>query len=255
MWGTRDATGARLLRAAGPPKGHVIGAITAGSLIDVVLAVATPTILVWPVYVLPVLVLTSIVALADRDGWLVRQGMAYLWLEQARRTGDNEVPTTPSAARRWLDDPANEGATPFDLASVLITAGRYEEASATLEGAPVRDPVDEVRALRLGMSADAARDPTIEIDLEAVRDASTGLPPDERRYHLMSAAWTRAWLDIHRRRPWRAQFAAVVRQNGPFPLPRAVRLMIANHQLAAPALTTLVGMLGGAVLALIGLSF
>jgi hypothetical protein len=103
------------------------------------------------------------------------------------------------------------------------------------------EAVDALRLLRLRAAIAAARDPAAEIDLDAVRMAAMDLTADERRYQVVSAAWTRTWLDLGRKRPWRARFAPIARACAPYPIPARYRAVLALQQLAAPAAFLIMG--------------
>lgn len=232
--------GSKALRDAGPPMRQVIAAVVIGGVVDVVLTVAMRGALPFWAYVVPPFVLTLAVALADRDGWVVRGAVAFIGMEQRRRAAGRAVPATPAAAERWLASPPPD-ATPFERAAALITAARHVEAAAVLGDVEPASPTDAVRLIRLRASAAAALDQGSDVDLGAIRAATTDLPPDDQRYHVLSAAWTQAWLDITRGRPWRARFAPVAREFAPYPLPAPLRLVLGVQQYAGPVACVLAG--------------
>ena len=232
--------GPKALRDAGPPTWQVIAAVLAGGLIDVVLAVFAWRDLPLVAYVLPPFFLTLAVAVVDRAGLPVRRAIAWVGLEQRRRWTGPALPTTAGMAGRWLADPP-AAATPFERASVLMTAGRGAEAVAELAGLEPATALDAVRLARLRASAAAAADPKHELDLGAVRAAAAPLPPEEARYHVLSAAWTRAWLDISRKRPWRDRFAPVAAELGPYELPARLRGTLVVQQFAGPIASLIAG--------------
>lgn len=234
--------GSKALRDAGPPMWQVIAAVALGGVADVALAIAMrDTLPLWAYVILPFL-LTLAVSIADRDGWVVRGAIAFVGMEQRRRAAGRAVPATPAAAERWLTSPPPD-ATPFERAAALITAARPTEAAAALENVEPSSPADAVRLIRLRASAAAALDQDSELDLGAIRTATADLPPDDQRYHVLSAAWTQAWLDITRRRPWRARFAPIAREFAPYALPVPLRLVLGVQQYAGPVACVL----GGAI--------
>lgn len=192
-------------------------------------------------------VLTAIIAVTDRDGWRVREAIAYVALQQAARWTRGPLLRTTPAAEAWLADPAYADATTPERTSALIAAGRWTDAGALIAGTDGSSDAERASVVRL--RATIAAHPAGDIDLDAVRAAAAGLPADERRYHNAAAAWSQVLLDLAARRAWRPRFADAVRDLGPFPLPRRVRLWIAFQQLAAPiacvlAVVILAGVLG-----------
>jgi hypothetical protein len=212
-----------------------LAAAAAGGLADLVL-IATGVVdgLPWPVLAVAPGIMTLAVALADRDGWLVRHAMAYVAIQQGKRWTRGPLPMTPSLATVWLTDPANATASPLERATVLFGAGRGEEAGATLERFIPETSRQRASLVRLRACVEGR--PTGTIDLGAVRAEldALGLDPEERRYQLASAAWTQAWMDIERRRPWRTGFAAGTRDLGPFRVPLRVTVWVAIQEFAAP---------------------
>jgi hypothetical protein len=172
--------------------------------------------------------------IADRDGWRVRAAMAYVAIEQRRQWRHGRPPITPAAANAWLDGEAGQAATALERAGVMVTAGRRAEALAALDGAAVASDLDRVRQLRL-RSTIGAMAGTGEIDLDQVREAAAALPMEQRRYQVVSAAWSQAWLDVNAGRPWRDRFAAVAHEFAPYPLPRPIWAFgVALQQLVLP---------------------
>ena len=242
---------AKVVRGAGPPERLVIAMFVLGGIVDLGLALATRGALPLMALALPPTALTLAASILDRDGWTIRSAIASVGLEQRRRRSGPRLPVTPSAARRWLAA-EHPDAPDLERVSVLVTAGRYEAAMDALAAVTPVDPVDEVRVMRLRQVVAAAIDQSREIDVPAIASAARDLAPDEGRYNVLSAAWSRAWLDVVGRRPWRSRFAAVARELGPYELPGWVRLVIAAQQCAAPIacvlafliLTPVVGLLG-----------
>ena len=187
----------------------------------------------WAWLVLIPIGLTLVVAVADRDGWWIREAMIEVALEQRRHWRHGRIPVTPESAAAWLDDPAHESATVLERASVMVTARRSRDAAAAVESAAATTPDDLVRQVRLRATIAAMAEPGGPIDLARVREAAFGLPAEERRYHVLSAAWSQAWLDVVAGRPWRTRFAAVARDFRPYATKR-------RHWLFAVALQQLV---------------
>ena len=206
---------ARAQRSAGPPTVLSAAALTISVIAMVALAATLVPPSGWAWLVLIPIALTTVAAMADQDGWRIRAAMVEVALEQRRHWRHGRIPVTPEAAAAWLDDPANDGATALERAAVMVTARRWTEATAAVELAPVATPDDAVRQLRLRSTVIAMTDPGRTIDVDAVRVAAAGLPADERRYHVLSAAWSQAWLDVVADRPWRERFARVAREFGP----------------------------------------
>ena len=238
------APGARALRRAGPPEWQVLLAFVVGGLADIAVGVATDWAVAWPVYFLIPGLLCLLVSIADRDGWTTRMAVAYVGLEQRRRFPAG-LPVTPEAADRWLADAANAGAGPLERVSALMTAGRLAEAGETLAAYTPANALDAVRLLRLRAAVAAAADgrPEAGVDVAAVELAARDLPEEERRYQVVSAAWTQAWLDLSHRRPWRSRFVRTARAYGPYPIPSRVQVVLGIQQLAAPIAFLIVALL------------
>ena len=227
------APGARAQRSAGPPPAWTAAAIGVGLVLAVTAALATggPDI---PWMAVALLVPGVIPGLADRDGWHVRAAMAYVAVEQRRQWRHGRLPVTPAAANAWLAAGNNATATPLERASVLVAAGRHADAMTAIDGAEASSDIDRVRQLRLRLTV-AAMSGGSSIDVAAVRAAADSLPSDQRRYQVVSAAWSQAWLDVNAGRPWRDRFAAVARAYAPYPLPRPLWLVaVALQQLVLP---------------------
>ena len=178
----------KALREAGPRDLHVLLALIAGGVVDVVLVIATRDSMPFVAYVMPPFLLSLVVSGADRDGPVIRAAMAYVGLEQLRRaTSGSRLPITPSAADRWLDEPHPE-ASALERASVLLTAGRLADAKAAADAFEPASTLDRVRQLRMRASVAAAMSPTADLDIDSIRAAAAPLPDEERRYHVVSAA-------------------------------------------------------------------
>ena len=156
--------------------------------------------------------------------------MAYVSLEQRKRFAGRRFPRTPDAANAWLAAEHPE-VTELERISIMVTAGRYADANAALQDVVPGDAIDEVRLVRLRAVAAAALEPAGAIDVAAIGLAARDLPAEERRYQVVSAAWSQAWLSLVNGRPWRAQLAGVAKQFSPYPLPRWVRIAIAIQRM------------------------
>lgn len=189
----------------------------------------------WPwLLVVPVL-LTGVVALGDRTGWMAREAMAFLGVEQRRRSERGPLPTTRASANAWLQDHANDGATELERANVLATAGRAADALELIDAFVAGTDEDRVRQLRLRSSIASLADPTLGVDLEAIRAAAATLPINAARYQIVAAAWSQVWLDVAASRSWRARFAAAVAPYAPYPIPRRLWIFgVAAQQCMLP---------------------
>ena len=225
--------GRRAVREAGPPIRDVIGGAILAFIVIAVGWVAGPLRPVpWPLWMaIPVVILTAVAA-RDRDGWNVRRAMAYVALQQRARWTRGKIPATPALARAWLANPSNDDANGLERTSALVISGDIEAARATIDDFVPTTPVQAVAAVRLRSYLRALDTGTV--DIEPVRAAAGGLSDDDRRYQLTATAFAQVWLDIEARRPWRQRFAAVVRDLGPFRIPRRFEAAIAVQQFAAP---------------------
>lgn len=204
------AAGRRLLRDAGPPNAWVVIAILSGTPIIGLAAVSSGGVRL--VLVLAWLIVLTVPSILDRDGWRIRNGMAWLAAEQRRRhQSPVGMPRTPAGAERWLarPDAADAGLT---QASVLLMAGRTEEARRLVESHPIADPEDRARVARLMAAIDGLEQGQVEPSLAVA--AIDALPPDARRYHRFSLAWSTAWVESSHGRPWRRAFAEASRGIG-----------------------------------------
>lgn len=225
--------GARAQRGAGPPVAWTAASLAVGFVLAVIAAMAAggPDV---RAIAAGLLVPALVPGIADRDGWTVRAAMIYVAIEQRRQWRHGRLPVTPARANAWLQSEASAAATPLERAAALVTAGRRDEALAAIETAEVTTELDRVRQLRL-RSTVAAMSGTGEVDLAGIRAASRELPLDQRRYQVVSAAWSQAWLDLGAGRPWRERFAVVARGFAPYSLPRRVWIFgIAMQELALP---------------------
>jgi hypothetical protein len=223
----------RALLDAGPPNGQVLGALAAGVAIGAILSSAegfeaSP----WVTVGLTAFILTTLVSLADRDGWRIREALAYLGLRQRARWRRGNLPEDKEEASKWLADPANAGASGLERASVLIGADRWDEAAVALAQTEATDAQEHAALVRM-RSTIAART-SGRVDQAAVRAAVEDLPEPEAKYQLLAAAWTQAWLDISAGRRWRPELARAAREFGAFQIPASARVLIAIEQLAAP---------------------
>jgi hypothetical protein len=194
------ATSRLLWSGAGPPTWAVLVAFVLGGLLGTVLYGLRILSFVGGVAVL--LVAVTIPAILDQDGWRIRLAMAWLAAEQRRRMSD--LPRTPAEADRWLARSLDDS-SPFVRASVLMTAGRMDEARRVVESAPVGSAEDRARATRMLAALEGLE--TGKVDSAAATMAIDALPPDLRRYHQVSLAWSVALVDSTHRRPWRRGFA------------------------------------------------
>jgi hypothetical protein len=178
------------------------------------------------------LLLTGVVAIADRDGWRVREALAFLGLNQRARWRHGSMPEDAEEARAWLNDPANVDATDLERASILIGANRWEDAGQLVAQASGAEEMEAAALVRMRLTI-AAREAG-RIDQTSLRTAVANLPESEARYKLLAAAWSQAWLDIQAGRPWRSDLARSVQERGRFQIPTSARVLIAIEQLAAP---------------------
>lgn len=224
----------RALRDAGPPIRWLITAGIASLLLVVVLFVAgvrDGRVLV----LLPFFVFLAVCA-ADRRGWRIRTATAEVAARQRERWQWGRVPIDPLAADAWLD--AHADAPPEVRATVLVTAGRQDEARALLETASPKTSLDRVRLqrLRILFAAGAAEDHSIDgalARLDRVPELAD-VPADEQRTQRLSLAWSIAWLRIRAGEPWRDDLAAAVQPFAPFRVPPRFLFAHAIQQYAFP---------------------
>jgi hypothetical protein len=222
----RRSPSARALRDAGPPiRWLLIAAVL--SAIPIVLLYAAGVDDIAPLLALPFLAF-ALVGWLDRDGWRTRLAMAELAIRQRAQWTWGKLPVDPASAESWLA--ANPDAPPEARASVMATAGRYEDARALVADGRAEAPVGVVRLarLRIAFAAEDAGDQSIAHALEILdRTPELGdLPPDERRYQRLSLAWSMAWLRVRSGEPWRDELAAAIRALAPFRVPMRVRLFL-----------------------------
>jgi hypothetical protein len=232
--------GSRAFRDAGPPDSRLLAALAGSGILVVVLGWTVVGPDTWPLLAVIPVGLTLGIALSDRDGWAMREAMVFVAVEQRRRFARGRLPTSPREADTWLADPAHGDATGLERASVLLVANRYADALALLDAAGVTTDLDRVRSIRIRSTVETMTDPSKPIDVDGVRKAAASLPIEERRYQVVSAAWSQAWVDVIARRPWRQRFAAVAREFQPYPLPRHMWLFgVALQELSLPLILAL----------------
>jgi hypothetical protein len=238
-----EASAERAYGDAGPPNSALLAAVGIGLAAAVALWTVAPTVDGWVFLGLGVGGMTAAVALMDRDGWHARQGMAYLATQQLTRWP--ERPSSASEARDWLADTAHDSAPPLKRAFVQTHAGDLEAARATLASYQPESEMDHVRKLATAMVLDGRSSGSI--DIAGIRSESAGLPVEEARYQIASAAWIQACLDIENGRPWRRRYATEIARLGPLELPPGVRVAIILRQLAAPITALISSVLAAAV--------
>jgi hypothetical protein len=113
-----------------------------------------------------------------------------------------------------------------------LLAGRASEARALVEAAPRHDPEDRARIARMLAAIDGMA--TGIVDQGDAKAAIEALPPDQRRYHLLSLAWSTAWVAALHRRPWRHAFAIASRGIGPTDVPGRALIWAVVMELLAP---------------------
>jgi hypothetical protein len=234
-----DPAGRRLLRDAGPPNAWVVIAFIAVTPI-VALATATSGGSRLFLIVAAVLVLT-LPSILDREGWRIRIGTAWLAAEQRRRMpGLTRIPRTTAGAERWLEqaEAVDSGLT---RASVLLTAGNTAEARRLVESHPIADPEDRARVARMLAAIDGLEQG--QVDPTEANAAIAALPPDARRYHALSLAWSTAWVDGANGRPWRSALADASRGIGVAGIPGRFLTYAAFQELLLPILGLLVVLL------------
>jgi hypothetical protein len=234
----------RLLRDAGPPNAWAVAALLAGAPILALAAANTGSArLILVVTWLAVLVVPSVL---DRDGWRIRIGMGWLAAEQRRRMqGLPGMPRTPAGAERWLEQPgaADAGLT---RASALLIAGQTAEARRLVEDHPIVDAEDRARVARMLAAIDGME--SGRVDPWGAHAAIAELPPEARRYHSVSLAWSTAWVESSNRRPWRRAFAEASRGIGTAGIPARYLAYGAFQELLLP----IVGLLMVVVLRILG---
>lgn len=198
------AVGRRLLRDAGPPPGWAIVALIIGSaLITLATTQSGAGRLVLVLLGLAVLTAPSII---DADGWRIRLGMAWLAAEQRRRmAGFPRMPRTQAGAERWLEQPAAAD-TGLTQASVMTMTGQTREARELVRAYRAETAEDRARVERMLAAIDGME--TGHVDPTKALTAIDALDADARRYHLLSLAWSTAWVEASHKRPWRRAFAA-----------------------------------------------
>jgi hypothetical protein len=230
------AASRRLSRDAGPPTPWAVAAIVVAIPAWILLA-AQDGIGYGPATILALVILT-VPAIVDLDGWRVRLGMAWIGKEQRRRL--RRIPGTPAGAERWLEETAETSA--LTRASVLLTAGRLAEARELILTAPTETPEDRARAARMLAAVDGMEHG--EIDPRAAIAAIDALPDDQRRYHRLALAWSTAWIAAMNRRPWRHAFAEASRGIGPRDVPIGYLIWLTSQQLLLTLCFVLVLLIG-----------
>jgi hypothetical protein len=218
----------RALREAGPPIRWIVAAIPLALAAVIVLYVAgvdNQAVLLAIPFVAFVLV-----GLIDRDGWRIRMAMAEVAARQREHWRTGTLPIDPPSADAWLIE--HPDARAVERASVLVTVGRREDAIALLDAAVGETPTETVGIARLRLTLDPAEHTALE-SLERLPEFAA-LPADERRYHRLAASWSIAWLRIKRGAPWRRDFAAAIRDLGPFQVPFRYRVFHTIQQFALP---------------------
>lgn len=210
-------------------------------MIDSMLALSRSPVPSWFYFVPPAL-LTLMVSIMDRRAWLIRSALANIALAQRARLAARGLPTTPAQANAWLAAPP-ASVSDFDRAAVLFNLRHFDEARVALDAVDSADPGVRLGVMRLRQALASATDPSIRMDIDTIEAAARELPPEERRYQVLAATWTRAFLDIQARRPWTPAFLAVVRRYGPYPVPRRYELLMAMQQLAAPIACVIAGLI------------
>jgi hypothetical protein len=216
----------RLLSEAGPPNSWVVAGFVVVALVSTVMYAQQVSAVV---IALVAAAIVTVPALLDADGWRIRLGMAWLSAEQRRRMGP-DLPRTRGDAERWLARPDASEAT-YLRASMLMTAGRLEEAGAVIAAAQLETPGDLARALRFEAALDGLR--TGAVDPTAAAAAIAALPPADLRYHELSLAWSIAWVAASSHRPWRRTFAEAARGVDRHEIPRRWLIGLSVQQLLA----------------------
>jgi hypothetical protein len=186
-----------------------------------------------------VLVAVAVPSVLDVDGWRIRLGMAWLALEQRRRQSD--LPRTADGAERWLAR-SRDSVSPLTRASIELMAGRVAEARALVVAAPRDDPDDAARVARMLAAIDGFE--TGMVDQATARAAIEALPAERRRYHLLSLAWSTAWVDSIHRRPWRHAFSEASRGIAPTEVPLRALIWITIVELLAPIVVGVILLIG-----------
>ena len=146
----RRSPSMRALREAGPPIRWIVAAIPLALAAVIVLYVAgvenRAVLLAIP------FVAFVLVGLIDRDGWRIRMAMAEVATRQREHWRTGTLPIDPPSADAWLIE--HPDARPVERASVLVTAGRREEAIALLDAAVGETPTETVGIARLRLTLD-----------------------------------------------------------------------------------------------------
>ncbi|HEX5825459.1 MAG TPA: hypothetical protein VFY18_13455 [Candidatus Limnocylindrales bacterium] len=217
----------RLLRDAGPPTWQNVVAIVLAAAVGG-FVYAQPGLGLWPT-ILIALVITTVPAALDLDGWRIRRGMAWLAAEQRRRMSD--LPRTPAGADRWLAG-SGESAPELTRASILLMTDRLAEARALVDAFQPATTEDRARRERLVAAFDGMRSGTV--DPRGALAAIEALPPADQPYHRISLAWSTAWVNSSNRLPWRAAFAEASRTIGRVSIPARFLVWHAVQELLLP---------------------
>jgi len=150
------ATARHLIADAGPPRPWIVGAFAVAAVLGIVFTYQRVSP---PIIAVLVVLIVTIPAILDTDGWRIRLGMAWLAREQRRRMPD--LPRTPRAADRWLAQHTTTD-SPLLRASVLMTAGRNADARQTLEAAPRETAEERARIARMLAALDRLETGTLD---------------------------------------------------------------------------------------------
>ncbi len=226
------ATARHLIADAGPPRLWVVGAFAVAAALGIVLTYQRVSP---PIIAVLVVLIVTIPAILDTDGWRIRLGMAWLALEQRRRMPD--LPRTPRAADRWLAQHTSND-SPLLRASVLMIAGRNADARQALEAASRETAEDRARIERMRAALDGLE--TGALDPRPALAAIEELPEELRRYHRLSLAWSVAWVESTQRRPWRLAFSQASRGIRPSEIPTRILVGLSAYELLATLVVALV---------------
>jgi len=226
------ATARHLIADAGPPRPWIVGAFAVAAVLGIVFTYQRVSP---PIIAVLVVLIVTIPAILDTDGWRIRLGMAWLAREQRRRMPD--LPRTPRAADCWLAQHTTTD-SPLLRASVLMTAGRNADARQTLEAAPRETAEERARIARMLAALDGLETGTL--DPGPALAAIDELPPALHRYYRLSLAWSVAWVESTQRRPWRRAFAQASRGIRPSEIPTRILVGLSAYELLATLVVALV---------------
>jgi hypothetical protein len=230
----RRAPSYKALMDAGPPTTWlavagaialvVVGCLYALNVGDGTVLIAVP------------LVAFAVACFVDRRGWRIRMASAELATLQRDRWAFGDLPADRLSAEAWLR--AYPSAPNLYQAAIMVMAGRPREARALVDEVVAQTPEDALRVARLRLTLDAQLGGA-PLDRAAI-EAFERMPElrvvteAERRFHRLSLAWSRAWLQINANRPWRDDFASSLRALGPFKPPARFVAFHAIQQFALP---------------------